>query len=648
MARKTTKRKSGAFGHFTEDSREYVITDPLAPPRAQINFLWNDALISGVNQFGSGEGIFNDRTLTLNHPKGRVNLIRHGHRLFYLRDTRSGAVWNAGLAPTRVEGAKYQCRVGLSTSTFEMAYAGIESRMRIFLAHDEPVEIWEFTLTNTGRKPRSLWLVPYVEWDLGGYATFSSRYSYLRSTFDPKLRAVLSWNTSNERPHGRYSAFVATDRSVCGWAGSPRLFFGPYGDPARPDALRKGKMPDAEAWCEDLAGALAIPFQLAPGKSATGVVLIGSHGTSEEAARLIAKTSDKAYRAECVARLEKQKTGMIEAVTVETPDEQLNRLTNIWAKQQIQLCVEFGRDGARGFRDTLQDAWATAPFNPKLAREKIIETLRHQHADGHAIRGWLPIQPQHYSDGPVWIAMATTAYLKETGDLALLDERVPYLDGGDGTVREHMLRGVRFLSDDTGAHGLVLAHEGDWNDSLNWLCLEGKGESVWTSLGLYHALDLVAELAAAVLKDEELAADCRLRKARIGEAIEKHAWDGNWYLAGYNDLGEPVGSHANREGRIYLNSQTWAVLTGIAQGERKAKCLKAIDEMLESTHGSLTLAPTYTVEQPHVGRLSVLLPGMYENGTPYCHGTAFKIVSDCTAGRGDQAFGRHGSIVNPS
>jgi cellobiose phosphorylase len=203
-----------------------------------VNFLWNDTLISGVNQFGSGEGIFNDRTLMFNHSAGRVNLIRNGRRLFYLRDHHSGEIWNAGNAPVRVQGARYRCCVGLGTSTYEMSYAGITSIMRVFLARDEPVEIWEFTLTNTGSTQRALWLVPYVEWDLGGYATFSSRYSYLRSTFAPELRAVLSWNTSNERPHERYSAFIATDRPVCGWSGSPRQFFGPYPGQAGTNSAR--------------------------------------------------------------------------------------------------------------------------------------------------------------------------------------------------------------------------------------------------------------------------------------------------------------------------------------------------------------------------------------------------------------------------
>ncbi len=202
----------------------------------------------------------------------------------------------------------------------------------------------------------------------------------------------------------------------------------------------------------------------------------------------------------------------------------------------------------------------------------------------------------------------------------------------------HLLKGVRHLSEDLGAHGLVLAHEGDWNDSLNWMGRGGKGESVWTSMALFYSLGLTATLARTVLRDEALAVEMDQRAEAIRTAIEKNGWDGKWYLAGYSDAGRPVGSASNKEGRIFLNPQTWAVMTGLAQGERKRLCLKAIDGQLESPHGSLTLWPPYTASDEHVGRVTMLLSGMYENGTPYCHGTAFKIVSDCCAGRADQAL----------
>ena len=627
------------FGHFSSDGREYVITEATRPPRAQINFLWNEKLISGVNQFGSGEGIFNDRTLLYNDPRGRVDAIRDGRRYFYVRDEDTGDVWNTGWFPTKVEGADYRATVGLGYSKYDIAYRGVEIGSKVFLAPDEPVEIWEFTVTNTGDAARKLRVLPYVEWLLLGYPTFSSKYSYYQSTFDPESRAVLSWNTSDERPHERYSGFVATDGEVKSWCGGRRQFLGPYGTVERPDGLKAEELASEEAWCEDLAGSLSIAVEVAPGETEKVTVLIGLFSTEEEKDRLISKILPAAYREKAFAGLLALKDDMIDRVLVDTPDERMNILTNIWAKQQTVLCAEFGRDGARGFRDTLQDAWGMAVFHPELAREKIIETLRHQCADGHCIRGWMPLQEHHYSDGPVWIVLAVLAYVKETGDLGLLDEEVAYLDGGADTVFGHMLLGMRHLSEDTGDHDLVRAHAGDWNDSLNWMGKNGVGESVWTSIGLYYALDVMLDFLCRKRPEEEALIDeVTRRRDRIREAVQTKGWDGNWYLAGWSDFGNPVGSEENREGSIFLNSQTWAVLADLAQGERRDQCLEAIDARLESDHGSLTLAPAYTERDENVGRVTMLLPGMYENGTPYCHSTAFKIAADLHAGRADKAL----------
>jgi len=627
-----------AYGHFSADGLEYVITAPFDPPRAQVNYLWNDTLISSLNQFGTGDGVFNNQTLTYNHPQGRVRLIRDGRRYFYLRDNATGEFWNSGLFPVNPPGARLVTQVGLGYSRYECHHAGICCTSRAMVAPDEPVEMWEFALTNETDQARDLWLCPFVEWSLSGYGTVSSPYSYLRSTFDPAQRAVSSYNSSDERPHGHYNAFLATDGDIAGWCGGPRDFLGPFGTVTRPRALITGQMADREAWCEELAGALAINVPLAAGETRVVSVVLGCFDTEGEKTRLLKKVRAPGYQQDAWDRLTAQKTAMHKKVVVVTPVPQINRLVNIWAKQQIQLCVEFGRDGTRGFRDTLQDAWAIAPFNAPLARAKIKETLAHQFRDGHAVRGWLPLQPHHYSDGPAWIAPTVAAYLKETGDVGFLQEPVPYLDQGEATVLDHLLTGIRHLSGDLGSHGLVLAHQGDWNDSLNWMGRAGKGESVWTSIALFHSCNVTADMARDLLHDRALEAEMGERARRIAGAIEQHGWDGRWYLAGWSDHGEPVGSQHNREGRIFLNPQTWAVLTGLATGERRRLCLAAIDEFLDSDHGSLTLVPAYTGADENVGRVTMLLPGMYENSTPYCHGSAFKIVMDIVAGRPDSAL----------
>lgn len=634
------------FGHFEEE--EYIITDAFAPPRAQVNFLWNDRLISGVNQFGTGEGIFNGRVMLYNDPSGRAQLVQDGTRCFYLRDDETGDFWNAGNFPVVKKEASYRCRVGLGYSIFEIEYAGIFMRSKVFIPSEDGVEIWEFEIENRDGCERSLSLVPYVEWYLGGYPMFSNRLSYLRSEFNEEVNAVSAWNLSDEVPHKCFNTFLATDGKVRSWCGGQRDFLGTYGNLNKPQALLDGKMSCQQSWCEDLAGAMMIGAPLKPGETKVITVVMGAFSSEQERNELIKRTLAPSYRQAQWSDLLQSKKRMVNTVRVHTPDEQIDTLTNIWVKQQIQLCVEFGRDGARGFRDTLQDAWAAAPFNPTLSRSKIIETLKHQYSEGHAIRGWMPIQPHRYSDGPVWIIMAICGYLKETGDFDFLQADVPWLDGGSATVLEHMFRSVEHLSEDVGVHGLVLAHDGDWNDSLNWMGREGKGESVWTSIGLYHALVLMEELCLDVLEDAQEAKRMMQLGETIKTAVNTHGWDGEWYLAGYSDSGEKVGSKENREGQCYLNPQSWALMSGLAEGERRDLCLKAIDSLLESEHGTLTLTPAYTQRDENVGRVSMLLPGMYENATPYCHGTAFKIVSDCMTGRADQALASFHKVMPDS
>lgn len=628
-----------SYGYFSNNELEYIIDRPFDPPRAQLNFLWNDRLISGLNQFGTGEGVFNGRVMLYNDPQGRVLLNQNGARYIYIKDRKSGDTWNIGNYPIKRSVKHQNCHIGLGYSLFKLEYGGIHSRAKAFIDPKEPVEIWEIEFTNQDAKERSLTVAPYVEWYLGGYIMESDRYSYLISKFDETSHSVVSLNTSDEIPHSRYSAFIATDADVEGWCGSRREFMGAYGTSTNPAALESGKFASRIACCEDLAGALNICVTMQPGETRKVCVVMGSCDSIKEARRLSLKVAhDAEYRERIFNEIVQEKLSLFKTSCVETPDKRINLLTNIWTKQQAQLCVEFGRDGIRGFRDTLQDAWAIAPFNRMLAREKIIETLRHQYQRGHTVRGWLPLRLNHYSDGPVWIPMALCGYLKATGDFSLLNVDVPFFDEGSATVLDHMLQGLRHLSEDVGEHGLVLAHNGDWNDSLNWMGRNGKGESVWTSIGLFHGYDLLEELNHAILKEESLTRECREAKEVIREAIEKWGWDGEWYLAGYSDAGIPVGSHKNSEGKCYLNPQTWAIMAGIARGERREKCLNAIDSMLESENGSLTLWPAYTKKDNNVGRITVMLPGMYENGTPYCHATTFKIVADCVVGRGDHAY----------
>lgn len=627
-----------SFGHFSPDGSEFVFTAP-RPPRPMLNYIWNARILSGINQFGGGVGAYGGRAASYIDPqgRGRAILFRNGNRYFYVRDEETGELWNPGWYPVRRELDHYTCTHGIGYSFFAGSYRGLEASLRVFVNAEDPVEIWTVTLSNRSLRPRQAKLYSFVEFSLEGYARYSEYDSYVSAEYDPARRLIVAHNTAQERPHAWFDGFAATSLEPSGFETSKRAFLGAYGDAATPAVPLAGACGNSLAACEDMVGVFEQTLALAPGESRTWQVLLGATDGHATAAALVDKLLAPGKIEADFAALRQAKRHMMTDIQVQTPVAKINHITNIWVKQQVQLCAEAGRATGKGFRDQLQDSWAVAAFNPALAREKILETLKHEYRDGRCVRGWLPLDPHIYSDGPTWIAPTVNAYLKETGDFAFLDETVPYLDEGSGTVWEHLLIALRHSSGDLGAHGLVLAHDGDWNDSLNGIGVGGKGESVWTSIALHYALGHAAEIAAELRRDPALAAELRERAERIKQAVNSAGWDGDWYLAGYDDAGRPVGSHTEREGRIYLNSQTWALMSGVAEGERVAQCLKAIDTRLDSPYGPLTLHPPYTAYNPAIGRLTGFVPGIWENGTPYCHGGTFKIVADCHLGRGNEA-----------
>lgn len=626
------------FGYF-ENEHEFVFTTP-ETPRPMLNYFWNDRLLSGVNQTGGGNGAYGGYTQTYvdPHDRGRCAVIRDGNRYFYIQDAASGDVFSPGWYPVKAPVEDYRCVHGLGYSHFSSRRGGIAVKLRGFVGPTHPAEIWTITLTNESSEERQLKTYSFVEFQLEGYQRASDYNSYVYARVFPEDQLLVCHNDAIERPHEWFHGFVASSVPYSAFDTSKRAFLGEYGNPALPTAVAKAACSNSLAACEPMVGALQHDFTLAPGQSTTFHILFGTTD-SDERAQTISRDLFTPGRIEAeFTALTSVKAAFPQLLQVQTPDPKINRFTNYWLKQQVQLCAEIGRDGCKGFRDQLQDAWAVAGFNPQLARAKILETLQYMYEDGRCERGWLPVLYRVYSDGPVWIPLALNGYLKETGDYAILEEVVPYFQGGSGTVLEHMLVALRRSYTDLGEHGLVHALEGDWNDSLNMIGREGKGESVWTSIALVWALREMAEIAEFVLKDPELTREMRGEAAALANKINAEAWDGQWYLAAFNDEGEKVGTHEETEGRVYLNPQTWAILAGVAEGDRLTSCVDTLDTMLDSPYGPLTLSPPYTKFNPGIGRLTSFVPGIWENGAPYCHGGTFKIVSDCVLGRGDKAY----------
>ncbi len=603
-----------------------------------MNYLWNPRFLLAVNQFGAGGGAYQNNAAFYISPKGRGAMLRNGNRYLYMKDLATGEVWNPGWFPAKAPIDGYTCTHAQGYTKIEGSKNGVTVTWTLFVPTEDAAECWIVEVKNNNNAPVSLSAYPFVEFALDGYPANSGWHSWVQAYHKDKHNLLFAKNTAEERPHPFYNGFMATDAKIAGFDTSKDRFVGAYGDYRLPDAIRDGSLGNTEAACEDMVAAYEIPVTLEGGAAICFHVAVGISDSVEAAS----ETADTLLSA---GKMEKELSAVIQntardikLAAVDTPDPLINHFANYWLKKQTRLCAEIGRGAGKGFRDQLQDAWAIAAFQPEMAKDKIKEALEQIYHTGRCVRGWLPLKDRNCSDGPTWVAPTINAYLKETGDYGFLSERVHYLDEGEDTVWEHILTTVRYSSNDVGEHGLVHIHVGDWNDSLNGMGKRGIGESVWTSIALYNALNAVIEISDNVIHDTAITAEMKERAERIKTAINENGWDGEWYLQGYNDDGMKVGSHENKEGMIYMNPQVWTVMTGIAEGERKVKCLKAVEKYIETEYGALTLFPAYTSYRPDIGRLTGFIPGIWENGTPYCHGGAFKAVMECMDMRGDKAY----------
>ena len=624
------------FGYFNEDGSEYIVTEfDTALPF--VNYYWNDKFISGASQHLAGIGCFTARPMQYMHPECRVLLVRDENRHFYLRDMDSGKFWSPGWYPAITPLDTYACRHGLGYSIINSSFEGIEISLRLFVTRKEPCEVWTLTVKNGSKVKRNIQSFAFVDWLLTGYTPYCDYNSSLHSDYDEENNLLMGWNTSAERTHDFFNGFIASDIKPSGYDTSRKAFVG-YSQVDRPQALLDGKCTNTLGTCEKLAGVLEHTYELNPGEEKTVNIIMGTMDSADFALNIAKTVFAPGYIEEEFKATRDGIRKSYDNVNFKIPDKNTENLFNHWIKRSVQLHTEVGANTGKGFRDVLQGAWAVSSYDYSGARQKIMECISHQFSDGHTLRGWNPVDDHYYSDGPVWIAPAIDGYLKETRDFDFLNVVVPYFGGGEGTVWEHIIQGIRKSTDDLGPRGFIRARYGDWNDSLNMMGIKGDGESVWTTIGMVFSINCALDIVKNILKDKDLEEELIKRRDYLTKVINEKGWDGEWYIEGINDAGEKVGTHTEKEGRTFLNPQTWAILSGIAEGERLEQILKVIDNELECDYGSLVLTPAYKTPNPGIGRLSWFVPGMWENGSPYCHGTAFKIVADTYLGRGNEAF----------
>jgi cyclic beta-1,2-glucan synthetase len=661
------------LGGFADDGREYVtILGPgQATPAPWINVIANPGFGCHVSAEGSGftwsvNSRENQLTPWSNDPVGN----RPGE-VFYLRDDDTGELWCPTALPIRDNNATYVARHGWGYSLFEHASHGIAAELLQYVPLGDPIKISRLTLRNTSLHMRHLSVTAYVEWVLGPSRGASA--PFVTTAIDPDTGAMFARNSYNAA-FGLRVAFVDLAGRQSDWTGDRQEFIGRNGTLDDPVALgRAAALSNNVGAGLDPCAALRRPVVLPPNTRVEIVFFLGEATGPREAAALIAQYR-KADLDEALSAVRRHWDTVLGAVQVKTPDRAMDIMLNGWLLYQTLACRIWARSGfyqasgAYGFRDQLQDGMALVATQPAMTREHLLRAAARQFIEGDVQHWWLPHSGQgvrtRISDDRAWLAYAVAHYIRATGDAAVLEEVIPFLEGqllqvdehdsffnptvSDevGTLFEHCARGLD-ASLKVGIRGLPLIGTGDWNDGLNRVGEYGRGESVWLGWLLYAALNAFALLAEA-RGDTTHTTAWRTHADALQAALEHTAWDGEWYRRAWFDDGTPLGSATAEECRIDAISQSWAAISGAAGLERAARAMAAVErELIRPLDGvALLFTPPFDKTALDPGYIKGYPPGIRENGGQYTHAALWSVMAFAALGEGEKAAALF-ALLNP-
>lgn len=608
-------------GRFLADSFAYEINTP-DTPATWFNYLFNDTYYTRISQTGQGSS-------WLRTPV--IQAYTRGFRYVYVQDLDSGVVWCPTTMPLRNPDATYRCVHDLSHTTFDSTCHGIQATLRAFVPATGQREVWSLMLTNTDTATRSIAVYGVFSFDSVAHMGQICRY-------EPAHRVITRYAFPHHAEYGDYEHLKDRPLSSCLWTNrapdsfdcGEAEFFGAEDHSRIPAAVQNEQCSNQARCLSTPIGVFQHRLQLEPGTSTSVHYVCGAAQEAASFAAACAPFMTDAGVQEALHEVEEGYRQFNARIEIQTPDPDLDRFVNAYWKKEILWETRLWRNGvSTPWRNELQDAMGYALVDPEAAWPYLKTVASIQEPDGY-LKVWNtreghasnhPLTKKRHTDGGIWLAICLTAWSNQTGCASSLDRLIPFADGAEGTVYEHICRAIEFTGADCGAHGLVRMHDGDWTDPINGPGRGGKGESVWASMALLYAIEQARPLCQARKDEERLTSMDRLATS-IKEAIETHAWTGSWYAYGFDDSGRRFGTPEDEEGKLYLNTQAWALISGVAQGDRRDACLAAIQE-LQTPAGPLLLTPAFTKWDPTVGRLSLKIPGTTENGSIYCHGASF-------------------------
>jgi len=671
------------FGHFDDKNREYVITNPQTP-WPWINYLGNEDFFSLISNTAGGYTFYKDakfRRLT----RYRYNNVPmdSGGKYFYIKD--NDTVWSPGWKPCKTKLDKYECRHGMNYTNILGEKNGVTASVLYFVPLKTWAEIQKLTLTNNTKEIKKLKVFSFVEWCLWNAASDMENFQRNFSTGEVEIEGSVIYHKTEYKERRDHYAYYSVNVPVSGYDTDRESFFGLYNGFDEPQVVADGKSKNTEAHGWSPIASHYIEVELKPGESKDFVFVLGYVENKEdekwESKNIInkKKAKDTISRFNTVekvdaalADLRKYWDNLLSIYSVNSGDDKLDRMVNIWNQYQCMITFCFSRSASffesgigrgMGFRDSNQDLTGFVHQIPERARERIIDIASTQFPDGGCYHQYQPLTKRGnndigggFNDDPLWLILGTVSYIKETGDFGILEEMVPF-DNDISVSRklfDHLTVSFDHVVNNLGPHGLPLIGRADWNDCLNLNCFsndpnesfqttenktEGsKAESVMIAgLFVVYGRDYV-ELCKRLGQNDEAARAQKHADAMV-DVIRKHGWDGSWFLRAYDYYGKKIGSDENEEAKIFIESNGWCTMAGI--GKEEGMCTKALDsvkERLDSKYGIVLNNPAFTKYYIEYGEISSYPAGYKENAGVFCHNNPWIMIGETVVGNGNRAW----------
>ncbi|AFH48888.1 Cellobiose phosphorylase [Ignavibacterium album JCM 16511] len=653
------KKFETRYGYFTEDGNEYVIKT-FKTPKPWINVITNGSYGLVISQAGGGfSWLEHSEFNRLN--RWHQDLIKDDWgKYFYIKNKKTGEVFSPTWSPVKNPPNSFECRYGFGYAQFTSEFNECKIILTVFVPLNEQLEIWSFEIVNKSEDELELSVYSYFEWCLGSSADHHREFhkTFIETEFDQSLNAMLATKRLWEIPLGNrghwnieypYLGFISSHKTITDYDGDKESFIGQYGSLERPAGVFSESLSKKVGKWNDSIGTVKIDLTVAPNSSEHFSYFIGIKKNKKQIAESLKKFSNHSNIQKALDDVKNFWQKLFSTLEINTPDEAMNLMVNKWLRYQAiagrlwARTAYYQQSGAFGFRDQLQDSLVFLPIDPELTEKQIRLHARHQFQDGTVLHWWHPITetglPTKMTDDLLWLPFVIINYIDETGNYKILDLKEPYYDNArkNDSLFNHSVNAIERVLKRMSKRGLPLIGAGDWNDGLSAVGLDMKGESIWLAEFFYLILNRFAEVCEKTNKIK-FAKRYRQKATQLKKAFDKYAWDDKWFFRATKDNGEKIGSSKNREGKIYLNAQTWSVISGIADKSKSIKAMDAVTKHLLRKNGCLLLSPAYTKPDQMIGYLSRYAPGRRENGGVYTHAATWAIWAYSLIDENEQAF----------